>query len=185
MLESMVTLIVLALFVACIGGVMWLFLRRQPGRRASIGPDGVQEAVILVKGHYQPSTVVVRRGMPVRLLFDRQESESCSERVICSWLSQERWLPPFAITAVGFIPTKAGDFLFTCALGMYQGRLVVEEPREVALMGQIVRAPTLGLHAGGSDGGERGRGEDDRRRAVGQDNQEHKQSGGNGGSHIH
>ncbi len=88
--------------------------------------DGVQEMEILVRGRYIPDTVIVARGVPVRLLFNRQEDEPCSERVVFSEYQQERWLAPFATTAVQFIPTHAGELLFTCAQGMYQGRIVVK-----------------------------------------------------------
>ncbi len=94
-------------------------------RQARLGADGVQEVEIVVRGGYRPRTVVVRRGRPVRLLFNRQEDISCSEKVVFSDFQQERRLPPHTTTAVQFIPTRVGEFLFTCAEGMYQGRLIV------------------------------------------------------------
>lgn len=122
-----VLLIACVLSVAYVGVNLRLLRRRQSGARAAITADGVQEVEVLVKGRYQPSTVVVTQGIPVRLLFNRQEDEPCSERVIFSVFRLERWLAPFATTVVEFIPSQAGDFLFTCGHGMYQGRLVVEE----------------------------------------------------------
>ena len=87
----------------------------------------MQELEIVVRGRFCPSTVVVKKDIPARLLLNRQENDPCSQQVIISGFRQERWLPPFATTPVQFIPNKLGEYLFTCSLGMYQGRLVVEE----------------------------------------------------------
>ncbi len=125
--ETITVLILLAPPLALLG--LWLVAHRGGGARAVVGTDGVQQVAIVVRGHYQPATIVARRGVPLRLLFDRQEDDPCSDRVIFSDFQQERWLAPFATTPVQFIPTRSGEFLFTCTLGMYQGRLVVEEPR--------------------------------------------------------
>lgn len=96
-------------------------------QRARITPDGEQEARVTVRGRYTPSTVVAKRGVPIRLLFDRQEDSICSERVIFAGINQERWLAPFATTTVRLVPKETGEFLFTCSMGMYQGKLVVTE----------------------------------------------------------
>ena len=123
--EPITLLMLAAVLLAPLG--LWLIVHRPEGARAVIRNDGVQEMTIVVRGHYHPAKVVAKRGIPLRLLFDRQEDHPCSERVIFSDFQQERWLAPFATTPVQFIPTRSGEFLFTCALGMYQGRLVVEE----------------------------------------------------------
>ena len=128
-----------------VGG--WIRARVGRAIRAFPGEDGVQEVEIVVRGRYRPDKVIVGRGIPVRLLFNRQEDVPCSERVIFSDFQQERWLAPFATTAVQFIPTRAGEFLFTCALGMYQGRLLVEEPRATGAVGHLLHTPGLALHA--------------------------------------
>ncbi len=120
---------------------LWLFTHRLEGARAVVGDDGVQVVTIVVRGHYRPAMVVARRGVPLRLLFDRREDEPCSERVIFSDFQQERWLAPFATTPIQFIPTRTGEFLFTCAMGMYQGRLVVEEPRAAGLVARFLPGP--------------------------------------------
>lgn len=114
----------LALLIPLLAGGWYLSMRHR-AVAARIGEDGVQEVEILVRGRYRPAIVVVKRGTPVRLLFNRQEDDPCSERVIFSDFQQERRLAPFATTTVQFIPTSAGEFLFTCAHGLYQGRLLV------------------------------------------------------------
>ena len=52
------------------------------GSRAAETSGGYQEAMILVKGGYTPDTIIVRAGRPVRLNFRREETASCSDKVI-------------------------------------------------------------------------------------------------------
>jgi len=127
--EPTILLTVFGLALFCAVWMTRVPLRGRRGRTASIKADGVQEIEIEVKGRYRPDTVFVRKGVPARLLFNRQEDTPCSERVIFSEFRQERWLAPYATTAVEFTPTQPGDYLFTCAHGMYQGRMVVEDLR--------------------------------------------------------
>ena len=59
----------------------WAFFRSRP-RRARLGPDGMQDASIVIRERYQPSVIVARCGVPVRLTFVRDEDNPCSEKVI-------------------------------------------------------------------------------------------------------
>lgn len=128
MTEILVGPVILALVFALLGMLAWLALARRNRVVASVAPDGVQEVEVLVRGRYHPDTLMVTAGVPVRLLFDRQEDDACSERVIFSDFKQEQRLAPFTITPIQFIPSRTGEFLFTCAMGMYHGRLLVQEP---------------------------------------------------------
>ena len=118
---------VLALLALLIPFLIWRHWRRWRRQRARLAEDGVQELEIVVHGRFRPSTVFVKKDIPARLLFNRQEDDPCSQRVIIPGLRQERWLPPFATTPLQFIPNKPGEYLVTCSLGIYQGSLVVEE----------------------------------------------------------
>ena len=103
-----------------------LVLRPSRGTRAELA-DGVQKVDVVVKGHYRPDVIVARRGIPLRLSFIRREDDVCSERVIFAGFKINRYLPPFATTEVEILPDHTGDFLFTCQMGMYHGRLLVRE----------------------------------------------------------
>lgn len=103
--------------------------------RARLSPEGFQEIEITVKGGYWPDVVEVRRGIPLRMYFRREEDTPCSEQVIFSEFHVGARLPSYQATPVSFIPTRCGEFLFTCAFGMYQGRLIVVEPSKRDLAG--------------------------------------------------
>ena len=118
---------VLAGGLALIAAIYWWFFRA--GRRAVQAIEsagGIQEQVITVSGGYSPATVTVRAGRPVRLLFDRQETNPCSEEIVIGAFGIKKFLPAHQRTAVEFTPTTPGTFDFRCGMGMLHGKLVVQ-----------------------------------------------------------
>ena len=69
--------------------------------------------------------IEVRAGVPVRMLFDRQEAGDCSSRVVMPDFKVNQLLPAYATTAVEFVPSKEGDFRFACGMNMISGTLHV------------------------------------------------------------
>ena len=112
--------------LAVIGWILWYFFRRRtPGAAVVAAGGGVQEAVITVKGGYDPSEVQVEAGRPVRLIFDRQETNPCSDELVIPEFRIHRALPPHQRTAVEFTPGTPGTFDFKCGMGMLHGKLIV------------------------------------------------------------
>ena len=107
--------------------VAWFFwFKRTEGVRASTVSDGYQEQMILVKGGYTPDTIRVAAGRPVRLLFRREETAACSERVVIPDFARSADLPTGAVVPVEFMPGEPGEHEFTCQMGMLRGRILVE-----------------------------------------------------------
>ena len=123
MLFSGSDIIVVLAAAALIVAVNWYFLGPRRAERATRGA-GVQEATITVSGGYSPAVVEVDAGRPVRLTFDRRETNPCSEEVVFSTLGIRRALPPFEKTVVEFTPAAAGRIEFTCGMGMLRGSVV-------------------------------------------------------------
>jgi len=111
---------------ALIGAIYWWFFLA--GRKATVASvrAGVQEIAVLVSGGYDPSTIQVHAGTPVRLLFDRRETNPCSEEIVIPAFGVRKFLPANAKTAVEFTPTTPGTYDFSCGMGMLHGRVVVE-----------------------------------------------------------
>ena len=86
----------------------------------------VQEVKVTVKGGYSPDVVRVRQGVPLRLVFDRQESGECTSHVVFPDFALNRSLPAFTQTTVEVLPDRTGDFGFACGMNMVHGRLIVE-----------------------------------------------------------
>jgi plastocyanin domain-containing protein len=107
--------------------IIWFFwLKRSTGLRAAETTGGYQEAMILVKGGYTPDTIIVRHGRPVRLNFRREETASCSDKVIFADFQKSADLPTGQTVPVEFLPKEPGEFAFGCPMGMFRGRLIVE-----------------------------------------------------------
>jgi len=113
--------------VAWTAVIWWFFFGPRKSVAAQSGIGGSQEIEVIVQGGYSPSRLVVRRGVPVRLKFRRLESASCSERVLFPDFAVAKKLPQNEVTTIEFTPDRTGTFPFSCAMGMYQGTLVVEE----------------------------------------------------------
>jgi len=110
-----------------IAAVAWSFFGEREKTVAQAGAGGVQVLRVTVKGGYSPDTLVVKRGRPVRIDFDRQETASCSDTVVFGDFEISQPLPAFRTTPVQFTPEKSGAFEFTCGMNMLRGRLIVED----------------------------------------------------------
>ena len=119
-------IIVILSGASLIGLVLWYFFGERESVAAAVNDTGVQEIDVTVKGGYSPDVIAVKRGVPVRLNFYRDETSSCSEQVILGDFGIARDLPAFKTTAVEFTPDKSGEFPFTCGMNMLHGKLIVE-----------------------------------------------------------
>jgi len=120
--------LVLAAAAALIALVNWYFLfsrQKAVSAAAAAAQDGVQAIDVRVHGGYSPSLIEVQRGRPVRITFDRQEDNPCSEELVVPSFGIRQFLPAFARTAVEFTPQAAGDIEFTCGMGMLHGTVRV------------------------------------------------------------
>jgi plastocyanin domain-containing protein len=116
--------------LAAIAWVNWYFFLagRTEAVAAVTAGAGLQTSRIVVRGGYDPATVRVQVGRPVRLEFDRQETSGCTEEVVLPDFGIRTFLPAHRTTAVEFIPTRAGSYEFTCGMAMVRGKIVVEAP---------------------------------------------------------
>ena len=104
----------------------WFFFGPKKAKDAKV-KGGVQEVRITVKGGYSPDVIRVKEGVPLRLVFDRQEASDCSDRVVFPDFQASKSLAPFATTTLEFTPTKSGSFGFACGMNMLHGTLIVEQ----------------------------------------------------------
>lgn len=82
-------------------------------------------AWVRVRGAFSPDRIDARPGERLRLVFRREETASCSERVVVPSLGRSVMLPPFEDVAVDLGPLPPGEHEFRCALGVLRGRIVV------------------------------------------------------------
>ena len=99
-------------------------LKRNGRRRAATAVR------IRVHGGYEPAIVHARVGEPLQLVFRREETAACSERVVFPAFGKSAMLPPYQDVVVELAPTTPGTFEFTCQLGVLRGTIVVEDGGE-------------------------------------------------------
>jgi plastocyanin domain-containing protein len=119
-------LIVTVFGVLLIVLVNWyFFFSRKKAALAEVKERGLQEVKIIVKGGYSPDVIVVKKGVPVRLDFYRDETADCSDTIVFGDFKIRKPLPAFKTTAIEFTPEKEGEYVFTCGMGMMRGKLIV------------------------------------------------------------
>jgi len=118
--------------IVIVGGVgliavtLWYFFGEREKVAAETNETGVQEIKVTVKGGYSPDVIVVKNGVPVRLNFYRDETSSCSEKVVFGDFGIAKDLPAFKTTPIEFTPEKTGEFTFACGMNMIRGKLIVQ-----------------------------------------------------------
>jgi Cu+-exporting ATPase len=111
--------------LAVTGLLGWFFFGPKKSHSATqVG--SVQEVTVTVKGGYSPDLVRVRQGVPLRIVFDRQESGECTSRVVFPDFALNRSLSAYGQTTIELLPDRSGEFGFACGMNMIHGKLIVE-----------------------------------------------------------
>lgn len=106
----------------------WFFVAGRSAPAAAVADSaGVAEVEIIVDGGYSPSTVQVPVGRPVRLVFDRRDTSSCSEEVVIPEFNVRRFLPSGERTVIELTASAAGRFPFTCGMSMLRGTIIAND----------------------------------------------------------
>src|SRR6266498_267803 len=114
-----------------VGRVGLVLLRSPPGPDRRAGRRGAAGGGHRAGG-YSPDVIRVRQGVPLEVVFDRQETGDCTSRVVFADLGVNAALPAYQRTTVRMIPARAGEFGFACGMNMIHGRLVVEPVADAA-----------------------------------------------------
>ena len=107
--------------------------------RARLDPDGHQVIDIVIDGGYHPGAIVARAGLPLRLVFRRDDDDACSERVVFSAPKLDRRLAPSGTTTIDLPAQPPGEVRFTCGMGRYRGRIELIEERAPSIVARFRR----------------------------------------------
>lgn len=106
--------------------------------RARLAPHGQLQVIeVAVRGGYWPGAIVARAGMPLRIVFRRDDDDGCSERVVFSRPRIDRRLVPRGETTVHLPAQPAGEVRFTCGMGRYRGRIEFMEQSRWPLVARL------------------------------------------------
>ena len=84
----------------------------------------VQRATVTINGGYEPATINVKAGKPLTLTFV-SKGESCANAVSIPSLKQSFTLKNGEKKSITVTPKK-GTTTFSCAMGMYEGKVVAK-----------------------------------------------------------
>jgi hypothetical protein len=102
--------------------------------RARRDPSGCQIVDVLVGRGYRPNVIEATAGIPIRLVFHREDVDPCSERVVFSSPRIDRRLAAAGTTTIELPGQPPGAVRFTCGRGRYRGRIeVIDGHRPSAL----------------------------------------------------
>ena len=121
--------------LAAAGAIAWVnwyfFVAGRSSGAAAVaaapGGSGAARVTITVDGGYSPNVVRVKAGAPVRLVFDRRDTSSCSEEVVLPDFGVRKFLPTGEQTVIEVTPPSAGRYEFTCGMSMLRGALIAED----------------------------------------------------------
>lgn len=106
------------------GGIVftyWFFLLKKE-KEVMVTDDTVD---ITVDGGYQPDFISIPKGKTTTVNFFRKDPSSCLEEVVLSDFKVRRYLPLNNKVSIELIPQKTGDFVFTCGMNMFHGKVKV------------------------------------------------------------
>ena len=104
---------------------------------ARVDAPGHQVIHVTVARGYRPRRIAARAGLPLRVVFHREDPDACLERVVFSSPHVVRHLDEGAATAVELPAQPPGEVRFTCAMGRYHGLIALVDDRSLSLLGRL------------------------------------------------
>jgi len=123
----MIKLIVLIVAAALIGFIAWWFFGKHTTQAvdAAVTADA-QDVAVEVSGGYSPSTVVLKRGVPAHITFNRKDPSSCLEQVVFPDFGINQFLPKDQDAVIDIDTSKAGEFDYACGMNMFHGKVIIK-----------------------------------------------------------
>ena len=101
--------------------------------------DGRQIIDVVVDRGYHPDAIIARAGLPLRLVFRREDDDACSERVVFSSPHLDRRLAATGPTTIDLPAQPPGEVRFTCGMGRYRGRIELTADRAPSILTRLRR----------------------------------------------
>ncbi|MCX6735620.1 MAG: cupredoxin domain-containing protein [Candidatus Parcubacteria bacterium] len=102
--------------------IYWFFLMKK-SKAVSVSADTVD---IEVLGGYTPEVITIPREKTTKLNFFRKDPSSCLEEVVMGDFHIRKTLPLNEKVSIDITPQKAGEFIYSCGMGMFHGKIIVK-----------------------------------------------------------
>lgn len=115
--------VLVAIFsIAGMAFTYWFFLMKKE-KEVAVTSDSID---IIVEGGYQPEVISVPKGKTTKLNFLRKDSSSCLEDVVLGDFKVRKYLPLNEKVTIPITPQKAGEFVYSCGMNMFHGKIIVQ-----------------------------------------------------------
>jgi hypothetical protein len=105
--------------------------------RARSDPSGHQVVEITVRRGYQPDSIRAYAGVPLRIVFWREDDDICSERVVFSNPRLDHRLSATGATMIDLPAQPPGGIRFTCGMGRYRGHIEIVDDRRAPIVARL------------------------------------------------
>lgn len=118
----------LVVAVALIGFISWWFFGKHEQKEvsATMKDKNLQKVKVVVDGGYTPKTVVLKKGVPAEIVFERKDPSACLEKVVFEDFGINETLPKDQDHAIKIDTHKVGEFNYACGMNMFHGKVVVK-----------------------------------------------------------
>ncbi|MEU6210152.1 sulfite exporter TauE/SafE family protein [Streptomyces sp. NPDC047023] len=105
-----------------------------PSGAVLTNPDGSQTITVQARSDsYSPGAITAKAGVPTILVVATNDTGGCARSFAVPDLGVRKDLPVTGTTTVDLGTRKPGTLEFTCAMGMYGGRITFQEPAAQSL----------------------------------------------------
>jgi len=88
---------------------------------------GVQEVDLRAAPYaYEPNTIIAKAGIPLKINFAADQNAGCNRALVFPDFKVSKTLQPGGSDVIQFTPQNAGTYQFRCSMGMFRGKLIVE-----------------------------------------------------------
>lgn len=115
-------IIVIVVGLIAVVFIYWFFLMKKD-KAVKVSGKSVE---ILVSGGYTPEVISIPLGQITTFNFTRTDPTECLGEVVISDFKIRRELPLNQKVSVEIKPTKVGEYVYSCAMNMYHGKIIVK-----------------------------------------------------------
>ncbi|MDP3732935.1 MAG: cupredoxin domain-containing protein [Candidatus Daviesbacteria bacterium] len=99
----------------------WFFLMKKE-KQVSV----VDEVDIIVNGGYSPEVISIPVGKITKINFTRTDPTDCLGEVVLGDFKIRKELPLNQKVFVEIKPEKIGEYVYSCGMNMYHGKIIVK-----------------------------------------------------------
>lgn len=124
-MDNLLVIISAALAIGFI--IWWFFGKRDQGRvEASLLSDNSQQVRVTVDGGYTPNIVILNKGVPADIVFERKDPSGCFNEVVFPDFGIHEVLPVGQPHSIKIDTSQAGEYEYACGMNMFHGKVVIQ-----------------------------------------------------------